>query len=72
MREVATRKAPTMTSTNNTTLALETINAAAMSNDNVRQGFMLWSIRASQAYNDLTAGMLAIYTAEYIARGLNK
>ena len=61
-----------MTSTNNTTLTLETINAAAMSNDNVRQGFMLWSIRASQAYNDLTAGMLAIYTAEYIARGLNK
>lgn len=54
------------------TLALETINAAAMSNDNIRQGFMLWSIRASQAYNDLTAGMLAIYTAEFIRRGLNK
>jgi len=54
------------------TLALETINASAMSNDNIKQGFMLWSIRASQAYNDLTAGMLAIYTAEYIARGLNK
>jgi hypothetical protein len=54
------------------TLALETINAAAMSNDNIKQGFMLWSIRASQAYNALTAGMLAIYTAEYIARGLNK
>ena len=55
-----------------TTLAFETINAAAMSNENVRQGFMLWSIRASQAYNELTAGMLAIYTAEYVARGLNK
>jgi len=54
------------------TLALETINASAMSNDNIKQGFMLWSIRASQAYNDLTAGMLAIYTAQYIARGLNK
>jgi len=61
-----------MTCTNNTTLAIETVNAAAMSNDNVRQGFMLWSIRASQTYNDLTAGMLAIYTAEYIRRGLNK
>jgi len=72
MKEVATRKVPTMTCTNNTTLAIETVNAAAMSNDNVRQGFMLWSIRASQTYNDLTAGMLAIYTAEYIRRGLNK
>lgn len=74
MREVATRKVTTMTNATMTanTLALETINASAMSNDNIKQGFMLWSIRASQAYNDLTAGMLAIYTAQYIARGLNK
>jgi hypothetical protein len=54
------------------TLAIEKINVVAMSNDNVRVGFMLWSIRASQAYSELSAGMLAIYTAEYIARGLNK
>jgi hypothetical protein len=61
-----------MTNTNTNILALETVNAAAMSDDNVRQGFMLWSIRAGQAYTEFTAGMLAIYTAEYIRRGLNK
>jgi hypothetical protein len=61
-----------MTNANNTIFALETINAAAMSNENVRQGFMLWSIRAGQAYTEFTAGMLAIYTAEFIRRGLNK
>ena len=61
-----------MTSQYSTILALETVNASSMSNDNVRQGFMLWSVRAGQAYNEFTAGMLAIFTAEYIRRGLNK
>lgn len=48
------------------------IRASSMSDDNVRQGFMLWSIRAAQVYTAFTAEMLAIFTAEYISRGLNK
>jgi len=57
---------------NNTLLMIEEVQAKEMGNDQIRQHFMIWSVRASQAYGHWTAGMLAIYTAEYIARGLNK
>ena len=57
---------------NNTLLVIEAVQASEMGNDQIRQCFLLCSLRASQVYNEFNAGMLAIYTAEYIKRGLNK
>jgi len=49
----------------------ETMEASKMGNAQIVHFFLIWSVRASQAYNEFTAGMLSLYTEEYIRRGLN-
>lgn len=53
-------------------IARETINVAAMSDENVREGFLLWMVRAGQCWTAYGMAMLNLYTNEYIRRGLNK
>lgn len=59
----------------NTAIALEVAKMAAMSNEEIQQGWMLWSVRAGQlatpAAGDFTVGMMTAYTNEFFARGLN-
>lgn len=59
----------------NTAIALEVAKMTAMSNEEIKHGWMLWSVRAGQlatpAAGDFTVGMMTAYTNEFFARGLN-
>jgi hypothetical protein len=53
-------------------IARETNNVAVMSDDNIREGYMLWMKRAGEGWCSLGMAILNIYWKEYIRRGLNK
>lgn len=59
----------------NTAALQEMTKIALMSNEEVKQNWMLWSMRAGQLSVALegcyTTAMMTIYTREFFARGLN-